>query len=240
MKPIPVDFHIGPLRSTPTASGSRSPSGSGSSTSSGACARTATRPTGSRPSSSGSSSPPSSAPAPCTCCRTSATTPGTPATSSPSGMAGSPRSVACSAVPVGIILTRRRCPELPIATALDLAVPVLLACWAMGRLLGPQLMVAGGGHPTHQWFGMYYAGQRGPRLPVPVFQALEDFTVYLVLIAIERRLDRWPDGARRRAIPRGSCSAPPWCCGASSAPSTNTCGWARTANSVRISYSWPA
>ena len=43
------------------------------------------------------------------------------------------------AVPVGIILTRRRCPELPIARALDLAVPVLMACWAMGRLLGPQL-----------------------------------------------------------------------------------------------------
>ena len=52
------------------------------------------------------------------------------------------------AVPVGVILTRRRCPELPVARALDLAVPVLLACWAMGRLLGPQLMVAGGGHPT--------------------------------------------------------------------------------------------
>ena len=71
------------------------------------------------------------------------------------------------AVPAGIILTRRRCPELPIARALDLAAPVLLACWAMGRLLGPQLMVAGGGHPTHQWFGMYYAGQPGRRLPVP-------------------------------------------------------------------------
>ncbi len=54
-----------------------------------------------------------------------------------------------------------------------------MACWAMGRLLGPQLMVAGGGHPTHQWFGMYYAGQAGRRLPVPIFQALEDFAVYL-------------------------------------------------------------
>ena len=107
------------------------------------------------------------------------------------------------AVPVGIILTRRRCPELPIARALDLAVPVLLACWAMGRLLGPQLMVAGGGHPTHQWFGMYYANQPGRRLPVPIFQALEDFAVYLILIAIERRLDRWPDGTRRVGYPCG-------------------------------------
>ncbi len=107
------------------------------------------------------------------------------------------------AVPVGIILTRRRCPELPLGRALDLAAPVLLACWALGRLLGPQLMVAGGGHPTHQWFGMYYAGQAGRRLPVPIFQALEDFTVYLILIAIERRLDRWPDGTRRTGYPLG-------------------------------------
>jgi phosphatidylglycerol---prolipoprotein diacylglyceryl transferase len=78
-----------------------------------------------------------------------------------------------------------------------------LACWAIGRLLGPQLMVAGGGHPTHQWFGMYYAGQPGKRLPVPIFQALEDFCVYLVLIFTERRLDRWPGGSRRVGYPPG-------------------------------------
>ena len=78
-----------------------------------------------------------------------------------------------------------------------------MACWAMGRLLGPQLMVAGGGHPTHQWFGMYYAGQVGRRLPVPIFQALEDFAVYLILIAIERHLDRWPDGTPRVGYPPG-------------------------------------
>jgi phosphatidylglycerol:prolipoprotein diacylglycerol transferase len=107
------------------------------------------------------------------------------------------------AVPVGVILTRRRCPELPLGRALDLVCPVLLACWAMGRLLGPQLMVAGGGHVTHQWFGMYYAGQPGRRLPVPIFQALEDFTVYLILIAIERRLDRWPDRTPRTGYPPG-------------------------------------
>jgi phosphatidylglycerol:prolipoprotein diacylglycerol transferase len=107
------------------------------------------------------------------------------------------------AVPTGVILTRRRCPELPLGRALDLVAPVLMACWAMGRLLGPQLMVAGGGHPTHQWFGMYYADQVGKRLPVPVFQALEDFAVFLVLIAIERRLDRWPDGTRRIGYPSG-------------------------------------
>ncbi len=107
------------------------------------------------------------------------------------------------AVPTGVILTRRRCPELPLGRALDLAAPVLMACWAMGRLLGPQLMVGGGGHPTHQWFGMYYADQVGRRLPVPIFQAMEDFAVFLILIVIERRLDRWPDGTRRLGYPSG-------------------------------------
>jgi len=108
------------------------------------------------------------------------------------------------AVPTGIILTRRRCPELPIGRALDLVAPVLMASWALGRLLGPQLMVAGGGHPTHQWFGMYYAGQVGRRLPVPVFQAAEDFCVFLVLIYLERRLGRWPDGSPRTGYPSGA------------------------------------
>jgi hypothetical protein len=74
----------------------------------------------------------------------------------------------------------------------------------MGRLLGPQLMTMGGGHPTHQWFGMYYANQPGKRLPVPIFQALEDFGVYLVLIALERRLNRGPDGSTRTGYPTGA------------------------------------
>ncbi len=108
------------------------------------------------------------------------------------------------AVPTGLILTRKRCPELPLGRALDLIAPVLMAAWAMGRLLGPQLMVAGGGHPTHQWFGMYYAGQHGRRLPVPIFQAAEDFAVYIVLILIERRLNRWPDGSVRTDYPAGT------------------------------------
>ncbi len=108
------------------------------------------------------------------------------------------------AVPTGIILTRRRCPELSTTRALDVVAPVLMAAWAMGRLLGPQMMVAGGGHPTHQWFGMYYAGQVGRRLPVPIFQALEDFTVFLVLLYIEHRCQRWPDGSRRTGYPAGA------------------------------------
>jgi len=108
------------------------------------------------------------------------------------------------AVPTGILLTRRRCPELGIARALDIVAPVLMAAWAMGRLLGPQLMVAGGGHATHQWFGMYYAGQAGRRLPVPIFQAIEDFTVYVILLLVERALNRWPDGTRRAGYPAGT------------------------------------
>ena len=92
------------------------------------------------------------------------------------------------AVPVAIVSTRRRCPELPVLRFADLMAPVLMACWGIGRLLGPQLMVAGGGHPTHQWFGMYYAGQPGKRLPVPIFQAMEDFAIFGILLLVERWL----------------------------------------------------
>jgi len=108
------------------------------------------------------------------------------------------------AVPTGIVITRRRCPELSLPRALDIVAPVLAAAWSMGRLLGPQLMVAGGGHPTTQWFGMYYAGQTGRRLPVPIFQALEDLVIFVVLIVLERRLDRWPDGSPRTGYPSGA------------------------------------
>jgi phosphatidylglycerol:prolipoprotein diacylglycerol transferase len=108
------------------------------------------------------------------------------------------------AMPTGIWLAHRRCPELKVVEALDLVAPVLMATWALGRLLGPQLMVGGGGHPTHQWFGMYYAGQVGRRLPVPIFQALEDFSIFCVLIALERRLRRWPDQSPRAGFPPGA------------------------------------
>ena len=94
------------------------------------------------------------------------------------------------AVPVAIVISRRRCPELPTLRFADLMAPVLMACWGMGRLLGPQLMVNGGGHPTHQWFGMYYAGSH-PDLkvvPVPIFQAMEDFAIFGILLLIERWL----------------------------------------------------
>jgi phosphatidylglycerol:prolipoprotein diacylglycerol transferase len=107
------------------------------------------------------------------------------------------------AVPTGLYIARKKCPELTTSRALDIVAPVLMAAWAMGRLLGPQLMESGGGHQTTQWFGMYYAGQPGRRLPVPIFQAIGDFAVFVILLQIEKRLNRWPDGSRRRGYPTG-------------------------------------
>ena len=92
------------------------------------------------------------------------------------------------AIPVGIIVSRRRCPEISTVRLLDLIAPVLMAAWGIGRLLGPQLMVRGGGHPTTAWFGMYYAGEVGRRLPVPIFQAISDFTIFGILLLVERWL----------------------------------------------------
>jgi phosphatidylglycerol:prolipoprotein diacylglycerol transferase len=92
------------------------------------------------------------------------------------------------AVPVGIVSARRRCPSISTLRLLDLVAPVLMAAWGIGRLLGPQLMVNGGGHATHQWFGMYYAGEVGKRLPVPIFQAAMDLTIFGILLLIERWL----------------------------------------------------
>ena len=103
-------------------------------------------------------------------------------------------------VPTGVILARRRCPQLKTLLALDLVAPVLMASWALGRLLGPQLMVNGGGHPTHQWFGMQYATGNPAQpftpkeLPVPIFQAIECFIIYLILIWVERRFRSRPNG----------------------------------------------
>lgn len=98
------------------------------------------------------------------------------------------------AVPTGIFLARRRCPELPIGRALDLVAPVLMASWALGRLLGPQLMVAGGGRPTTAWYGLEYAGQVGKRIPVPLFQAAECLVIFGILLLIERQFREGPTG----------------------------------------------
>ena len=97
-------------------------------------------------------------------------------------------------VPAGIHYMRRSCPDLGALRALDIAAPVLMAGWAVGRLLGPQLMIRGGGHPTDAWYGLAYAGEAGKRIPVPIFQALEDAAIWGILVWIERRVPDRPDG----------------------------------------------
>jgi prolipoprotein diacylglyceryltransferase len=93
-------------------------------------------------------------------------------------------------VPTGLICARRWCPQLRLSVALDLIAPVLVIAWAMGRLLGPQLMYQGGGNLTHAWYGMAYAGQPGKRVPVPIIQAFEDSVVYVIALWVERRIAR--------------------------------------------------
>ncbi|MHB1487336.1 MAG: prolipoprotein diacylglyceryl transferase [Acidimicrobiales bacterium] len=92
------------------------------------------------------------------------------------------------AVPVGIFFVRKNCPDLRTITALDLVTPVLLAAWSLGRLLGPQLEINGGGHPTSAWYGLSYAGQVGKRIPVPLFQSIECLIIFLIVLAIERKV----------------------------------------------------
>ena len=70
------------------------------------------------------------------------------------------------ALPVGLYLQRRWWPGSSLARFSDALVPALIAGWALGRVLGPQFMVNGGGHLTHQWFGIHYHGQVGKRVPV--------------------------------------------------------------------------
>ncbi len=43
---------------------------------------------------------------------------------------------------------------------------------------------------THAWYGLAYAGQAGKRIPVPIFQALEDSVVYVAALWVERRIAR--------------------------------------------------
>ena len=91
------------------------------------------------------------------------------------------------ALPVGLYLQRRWWPGSSLARFADSLLPALVAGWSLGRFLGPQFMVQGGGHLTHQWFGMHYVGQVGKRVPVPIIQGLEDGLLWLTLLALERR-----------------------------------------------------
>ncbi|MHB1710641.1 MAG: prolipoprotein diacylglyceryl transferase [Acidimicrobiales bacterium] len=115
-------------------------------------------------------------------------------------------------IPVGLAITRRRCPELPLPRFADLMGPVLIASWAVGRILGPQLMRAGGGHRTTAWFGMYYADQPGKRIPVPIFQSMEDLAILAVLLAVERALRRLKAASlagQSDGVSRGQRALPP-------------------------------
>jgi prolipoprotein diacylglyceryltransferase len=91
------------------------------------------------------------------------------------------------AVPVGLYLQRRWWPSSSRARFSDAMVPALIAGWALGRVLGPQFMLAGGGHLTHQWFGLYYSGQVGKRVPVPLIQGAEDCLLWLALLGLQRQ-----------------------------------------------------
>jgi len=93
-------------------------------------------------------------------------------------------------VPTGLYLAHRWCKPLRLVAAADLVAPVLALAWAIGRLLGPQLMVSGGGYPTTAWYGMEYAGQVGKRVPVPIFQGVECFVVFLLALQVEKYIAR--------------------------------------------------
>jgi phosphatidylglycerol:prolipoprotein diacylglycerol transferase len=110
------------------------------------------------------------------------------------------------AVPTALWIAHRRCPAVGILEGLDIAVPALAAGWAIGRVLGPQLMVAGGGHPTTSWIGMYYAGQVGRRIPVPLIQAVEDAALWGLLVLVDRRLQKLAAGRPGRP-PTGALTA---------------------------------
>lgn len=87
---------------------------------------------------------------------------------------------------VGIPLFRRYWPKMSLLEFCDCIVPALIAGWALGRVLGPQFMVNGGGHLTHQWFGIHYQGQFGKRVPVPLIQGAEDGLLWAALLALSR------------------------------------------------------
>ena len=91
-----------------------------------------------------------------------------------------------AAIPTGIFFVKKYAPELTLARAFDMLAPVLMLAWSVGRILGPQLMYQGGGRLTSAWYGMQYAGQVGYRIPVPIFQATEDFAIFLILLKLER------------------------------------------------------
>lgn len=94
------------------------------------------------------------------------------------------------AVPVGLWWLHRSWPDVRWVTVSDALVVAIIAGWALGRVLGPQFMVGGGGHVTSQWWGMTYHGQVGRRVPVPLIQGCEDGALWCALLALEARWHR--------------------------------------------------
>lgn len=92
-------------------------------------------------------------------------------------------------IPTGFYLAAKRGPAISRIRMADLVAPVLLASWSLGRLLGPQLMIRGGGYRTTAWYGMYYAGEVGKRLPVPLFQSAMTFVFLLLVWRVERLVE---------------------------------------------------
>jgi prolipoprotein diacylglyceryltransferase len=88
---------------------------------------------------------------------------------------------------VGFVLARKWWGGDQLLLFADAVIPSLILAWAIGRVLGPQFMVDGGGHVTHQWFGLRYAGQAGKRVPVPLIQGAEDALTWGLLIFIEHK-----------------------------------------------------
>jgi len=68
------------------------------------------------------------------------------------------------ALPVGLYFQRRWWPESSLAGFTDALVPALIAGWALDGCSDP-VYGERGGHLTHQWFGLHYAGEVGKRVP---------------------------------------------------------------------------
>lgn len=91
------------------------------------------------------------------------------------------------ALPAALWALHRWWPRLRWTEFTDALIPAIVAGWALGRVLGPQFMIGGGGHIAHQWFGMHYAGQIGKRVPVPLIQGLEDGLLWGLLLTVQRQ-----------------------------------------------------
>jgi phosphatidylglycerol:prolipoprotein diacylglycerol transferase len=97
----------------------------------------------------------------------------------------------------GLLVLPQYWPGVTRLALADAIIPAVVAGWALGRVLGPQFMVNGGGHLSHQWFAMAYHGQPGKRVPVPLIQGAEDALLWWALVA-------WQRSAPRRGLVTGA------------------------------------